>query len=254
MMQLTKVDYIYPSGQRALQNIDLRLDQMGCIGLIGPSGAGKSTLFSLLLGTMKPTKGNVSMNGEALKYNRSGLHSHFSKVGMVFQNPEDQLVASLVYDEVAYGYRNRGMDLHKEAEVVTMALEAVGLLGYQNRNVHGLSFGEKKRVAIAGQLVMGHRLLLLDEPSAGLDYRATQQMCDVVRGLIAKGQHIVIASHDMDLIYALCSRVLLLTEGKLLADDTAKQVFSQRELLEASGLYQPFAVRQSHCPTCTQGI
>lgn len=250
MMQLSSVSYTYPTGQKALRGIDLDLGKGGCIGLIGPSGAGKSTLFGILLGVVKPTTGLVQLLGEPVKYHRKGRQSHFSKVGMVFQNPEDQLIEAVVFDEVAYGYRNRGMDLHILADVVTMALEAVGLKGYEDRSVHGLSFGEKKRVAIAGQLVMAHPLLLLDEPTAGLDYRASQQMASVLRQLIAKGQQIVIASHDMDFIAALCERVLLISEGQLLADNKTAHIFSQSALLEASGLTQPLAFRQDLCDAC----
>lgn len=244
MMQFEKVSYRYPMGQEALSDLSFDLNDGRCIGLIGPSGAGKSTIFNLLLGTIRPSFGSVNKKYAPISYGRKNQRDHFKDVGLVFQNPEDQLLNPMVFDEVAYGYKNLGTDLHKTELVVKMALEAVKLKGYEKRYVQSLSFGEKKRLSVASILVMSQPLVLLDEPTAGLDPRAVAQMVTLIQELTAKGIRTLIASHDMNFIAAVCDQVFLIDQGQLIIKGCKEKVFSDVSLLENSGLEQPYHYRK----------
>lgn len=224
MMQFDKVSYVYPLGQEALKNVSFDLDQGQCIGLIGPSGAGKSTIFKLLMGIERPSTGLVKYQGVPLQYRRKALVDHFRRVGLIFQNPDDQLLSPLVFDEVAFGYKNLGRDLHKLEHVVTMTLERVQLSGFEKRYVQGLSYGEKKRLALASMLVMDQPLLLLDEPTAGLDPRATQEMVKLVKDLNHQGIRLLIASHDLTFVQAVCDYLLVVNSGHLVYEGALRGI------------------------------
>lgn len=242
MLKLENVTYSYPLGQVALENISLDFGSGSCLGLIGASGAGKSTLLQVMLGLLRPQEGLVSWEKQPLKYQKQTLKHHFQQVGMIFQNPDTQLILNTVFDDVAYGCLNMGMNQAAAKEAVKAALVSVNLCGFEDRSVQHLSFGEKKRVAMAGILAMGHPVILLDEPTAGLDPGVTDQMIILIKDLVAGGKKVLIASHDMDLIYALCDSVSVLKQGQLIKEGSADAVFSDIKSLESAGLKQPWLV------------
>lgn len=242
MLKLEKVTYTYPLGQTALEAVSIDLEKGCCTGLIGGSGAGKSTLLQVMLGLLKPQEGLVKWDDKPLSYKKKALQSHFQQVGMVFQNPDAQLILNTVFEDVAYGCLNMGMSLPEVRFAVKMALESVCLGGFEDRSVQHLSFGEKKRVAMAGILAMGHPVILLDEPTAGLDPAVTDQMIILIKDLVARGKRILIASHDMDLIYALCDSVYVLNSGVMVKKGDAERVFEDVDMLQEAGLKQPWLV------------
>src|SRR2546426_6850429 len=210
MVSVHELSYRYPSGPLALDGVSLALTAGESVGLVGPNGAGKTSLFLCLSGVLPVRAGMVSVAGldPALAAQRRALPG---KLGIVFQNSDDQLFNATVFDDVAFGPLN--LDL-KPAEVrlrVTEALERVGLAGFEQRVPFHLSSGEKRRVALAGILAMRPQILLLDEPSIHLDPRGRRELIRIINGL-----HVtqVIASHDLELILETCSRALVIDHGQ----------------------------------------
>ena len=209
------------------------------VALVGPNGAGKTTLFLCLSGVLTAKGGSVRVAGldPAEPRQRRQLPS---QVGIVFQNSDDQLFHATVFDDVAFGPLNLGLPPDEVRARVAAALASVALTGFEQRVPMHLSGGEKRRVALAGVLAMRPALLLLDEPSAGLDPRGRREFIHLIHQL---GGTRVIASHDLELVLQTCQRVLLLDGGRLMADGPARQVLADGVLMEAHGLEVPFNLR-----------
>jgi cobalt/nickel transport system ATP-binding protein len=205
------------------------------VALIGPNGAGKSTLLLHLNGILR---GNATINIHGLQLADKNLREVRKKVGMVFQDPEDQLFSLNVYDDVAFGPINMGFAQEEVDRRVRQALQKVGMQGYVKRSSHHLSIGEKKRVAIATVLSLDPDILALDEPTNSLDPRGKWSLMELLRSIrVTK----IIASHDLDLVSCLCDRVIILDKGRIVADGTSAQILSDIELLAEHGLTVPSA-------------
>jgi len=171
-MKIIKADnisYSYPDGTQALKNVNFSVETGKIVALLGPNGAGKSTLFLHFNGILRPGSGEIKVNDRPLVYDKKGLMEVRQKVGIVFQNPDDQLFAPTVGEDVAFGPMNMGLDIEEVEKRVEKALEKVDMAGYEKRPPHHLSGGQKKRVAIAGILAMNPEIMVLDEPTSGLD-------------------------------------------------------------------------------------
>lgn len=228
---LDQVAYTYPDGHPALQEVSLWIHAGEKVGLIGPNGAGKSTLLLLLNGLLRPQQGTVRVCG--LEVNERHLPAVRQAVGLVFQDPNDQLFCPTVFEDVAFGPRYQGL---READIhtrVVQALRAVGLEGYEPRASYRLSLGEKKRVAIATVLSMQPDILVLDEPSAGLDPRARRALVGLLQTLHPT---LLVATHDLALVREVCTRVVVLSQGRVVADGAVDAVLSDAALLERHGL------------------
>lgn len=228
---LDQVAYTYPDGHPALQGVSLLIHAGEKVGLIGPNGAGKSTLLLLLNGLLRPQQGTVRVCG--LEVNERHLAAVRQAVGLVFQDPNDQLFCPTVFEDVAFGPRYQGLretDIHTR---VVQALRAVGLEGYELRASYRLSLGEKKRVAIATVLSMQPDILVLDEPSAGLDPRARRALVGLLQTLHPT---LLVATHDLALVREVCTRVVVLSQGRVVADGAVDAVLSDAALLERHGL------------------
>lgn len=223
------LEYRYPDGTLALCGIDLEVFEEETIGLIGPNGAGKTTLILHFNGILRG-KGEVEVMG--LKVNDSSLKLIRSKVGVVFQDPDDQLFMPTVKDDIAFGPMNIGLD--EVERRVREAMFIVGISGLAERVTHHLSLGEKKKVAIAGVLAMRPEILILDEPTANLDPRGRKSVLELFRKVNAKTK--LVASHDLDFVRKTCSRVILMDAGRIVADGPADEILDARELLEEHGL------------------
>ena len=234
ILQVLQVSYRYPDGRLALDSISLAVEPGERVALIGPNGAGKSTLLLHLNGTLRATSGAVRVGGLAVT--ESALGRIRADVGLVFQSPDDQLFSPRVYDDVAFGPLHMGCQPDEVRTRVESALAQVGMSAYAEQNPYHLSIGQKKRVALATVLSMSPRLLVLDEPSAGLDPRARRDLIALLGGMTPA---MLVASHDMRLVEALCRRVVILDEGRLIADGPAETILSDRALLEAHGLEVP---------------
>ncbi len=236
MGEVIKIDHLafrYPDGQEALRDISLVVSSGESVGIIGPNGAGKSTLILHLNGTLQ-SNGLVQVFGMPME--GKNLKSIRSKMGLVFQDPNDQLFSPTVFDDVAFGPINLGLPEGEVRQRVAQALEWVGIAGYEQRSPHHLSLGEKKRIAIATVLSMNPEILVLDEPTSNLDPRSKWSLLELLKGLPMTK---IIAAHDLEIVKALCQRTLLLDEGKVIADGPTESILSDIPLLEAHGLAPP---------------
>lgn len=229
-IEIRGLSFAYPDGTPALSAVDLRVEQGSRVGLIGPNGAGKSTLLLHVDGLLRGA-GDISVLG--LTMTRSDLPRIRQEVGLVFQNPDDQLFMPTVFDEVAYSAVNAGYSEEEIERRVAEALATVGISGLEAKHPVNLSIGQKKRVALASVLVTDNRLLLLDEPSAGLDPAGRRALIELLRSLPST---MLIASHDLDLVGSLCGRVAVMSEGTIVEVGSAAEVLADRPLLERHGL------------------
>ena len=242
MIKTQALEYEYPDGTRALKNINIDLNKGNVIGIIGANGSGKSTLFLNLLGMLKPTGGEVKYRGETLKYNKKSLRQYREKVSIVFQDAEKQIFYSKVYDDVAFALRNLKLEEDEIQRRVNQALSKTKALDLKEKAVHFLSYGQKKRVAMAGVLVMETEIILLDEPTAGLDPYMTRQIKTIVEDL-REEKKLVISSHDMDFIYETCDYIYVLSQGSIIGEGSPKEIFLNTKLIEDSLLEKPWLVK-----------
>ncbi|NLE77769.1 MAG: energy-coupling factor ABC transporter ATP-binding protein [Chloroflexi bacterium] len=236
MIHLSNLFYTYPDGREALHDVHLDVQAGEKLALVGPNGAGKSTLLMHLNGTLRG-RGEVLVAG--LPVSDKTARAVRTCVGLVFQDPDDQLFSPLVLDDVAFGPLHLGLPKQEVYERVTGALAAVGMSGYESYMPHHLSLGERKRIAVATVLAMEPQVLALDEPSAGLDPRARRNLIHLLRSL---PQTMVVASHDMRLVWDLCSRTVILDGGRIAADGPTDELLLDTSLMEAHGLETPWAV------------
>ena len=200
ILETKDLKYNYPDGTEALKGISIQIHEGEMISLIGTNGAGKSTLFLHFNGIIEPTSGTVEIEGEELKYNKKSLLKARSKVGIVFQNPDDQLFAPTVIEDVSFGPMNMGLSEEEVKARSLDALEKVGMADYTKKAPHHLSGGQKKRVAIAGILAMQPRIMVLDEPTSGLDPKGASKIMQLLYDLNREGMTIIISTHDVDLV------------------------------------------------------
>ncbi len=242
MLKTNNLYYEYEDGTKALNNINIDTSKGKVIGIIGANGSGKSTLFLNIMGILKPRKGSIIYNETPIKHNKAYLKEYRKQVNIVFQNPDQQLFYSNVYDDIAFSLRNIGISEDIIKEKVINALEQVGGLDLVDKPVHFLSYGQKKRIAIAGVLVMNSNVLLLDEPTSGLDPYMTKQMKNIINE-ISKDKNIIISSHDMDLIYDICDYIYILSKGSIIGEGKTEIIFSEDKLIEEAKLVKPWLVR-----------
>ena len=243
MFRINNLTYKYDKKVKALDNITMDFEKGDIIGIIGSNGSGKSTLFNNLMGILKPTEGEILYKNNKLKYDKRSLYNLRKEVGIVFQDPEKQIFYSMVYDDLAFALRNIGMDEKSIKIRIDKALEAVNGKEFIDRPVHSLSFGQKKRVAIASVIAMNNDLILLDEPTAGLDSESTKAIVEIIKSVHKKGKKIVITSHDMNLIYDICDYIYVLNRGKIISEGNVEEVFIEEDKIEEAGLELPWLVK-----------
>ena len=240
LLEFEQVGYTYTgSPQPALQGLTLRIPTGKRCALIGQNGCGKTTLFLLANGLYKPQQGMVRWKGKPLQYDRASLMALRQQVGLVFQDPEQQLVASTVEEDISYGLCNLGLPEDEIAQRVTEAIAAFGLTELMDRPVHHLSLGQKKRVSLADVMVMQPELLLLDEPTAYLDRLHTRDLMVKLKQIWAAGTTILMATHDLDLVYSWADWVFVVDRGKLALEGAPQDVFASRDFLEKLHLGVP---------------
>jgi cobalt transport protein ATP-binding subunit len=233
-LEIENLSFSYPDGFQALHNISLAVGMDEKVALVGPNGAGKSTLMLHLNGLLRGQHDCLRVGG--LDVNEQNLGRIRAWVGLVFQNPDDQLFNPRVFDDVAFGPLHMGLPADEVRQRVADALAAVGMEGFGERVSHHLSVGQKKRIALATVLSMAPLILILDEPSAGLDPRARRSLINLLGDM---QRTMLIATHDLHLVRELCPRTVVLDEGRIVADGSTGAILGDQALLEAHGLELP---------------
>lgn len=243
MFKTSNLTYKYEKQNKALNNMNLDFSNGNMIGIIGANGSGKSTLFMNLMGILKPTQGQVFYKGNELTYKKKDLNNLRKEVSIVFQDPDKQIFYSRVYDDVAFSLRNLGIEESEINERVNKALTLVNAIDLIDKPVHFLSYGQKKRVAIASVIAMNNKVVLLDEPTAGLDPESTKAIVEILKNLCKEGIKVVISSHDMDLIYEICDYIYVLSKGSIVIEGNCIDVFKEVETIQTVGLNIPWLVK-----------
>lgn len=239
ILELQDVCFRYPDGSVGLDKCSLSIQRGNRVALLGANGAGKTTLFLHLNGIFKPKSGRVFFNGLPLDYSRQGLHNLRSRIGLVFQNPDSQLFSASVREDVSFGPLNLGLDNETVKNRVEDALNAVGMLSCADKPIHNLSYGQKKRVCIAGVLAMQPEVLILDEPMAGLDVAMQVELTHILERLHTDGMTIIIATHDIDFAYAWANSIAIMVKGGCTAIWDMASVPENLEQLTYHGLGTP---------------
>ncbi|MDA3936170.1 MAG: ATP-binding cassette domain-containing protein [Actinomycetota bacterium] len=240
-IELRDIEYAYPDGTHALNGVNLSIARGERVALLGPNGAGKSTLILHINGIVRASSGSVTINGTVLS--DETVRGIRADVGLVFQDPDDQLFMTTVYDDVAFGPLNMGLNNDEVDRRVHEALHAVGLADSASRPGQHLSFGQKKRVALATVFAMSPALLVLDEPTSNLDPRAKREMVALLEKLDTT---LVVATHDMELAWHLCQRAVVVDGGRVVADGPSDKIMTDEQLLHQHGLELPPSVRATH--------
>jgi cobalt/nickel transport system ATP-binding protein len=239
IVEFKNVSFRYPDGTDALRDISFRITHGEAVGIIGANGAGKSTLLLHMNGSLMPTSGTVNIGD--LYLTRQTRQEIRRKVGIVFQNPDDQLFMPTVYEDVAFGPLNLGMDEAVVRERVEVALNLVNSFELRNKPPHHLSCGQKSAVAIASVMAVEPDILAMDEPAANLDPKSRRLLINLLKTFTHSR---IIASHDLDLILDVCHRCIVIREGMVVADGVSREILSNRALLEANNLELPLSLQR----------
>lgn len=239
MLEAREIAYRYPCGKRALDGLTVAIPRGRKVAVLGANGSGKTTLFLCLNGTLRPRSGTVLLDGTPVSYGRAALGEWRRRVGLVFQDPEDQVVAGTVIQDVAFGPLNLGLS---HAAARQRAVDTMGTLGierFADRPTHELSHGERKLVAIAGVLAMQPEVIILDEPMAGLDPAGSAHVGEVLEHIHQRGTTLVISTHDMDLAYEWADEAVILQNGRTSRQQPVHEVFADADALRAARLRPP---------------
>lgn len=240
ILEALDVSFSYPASQtKALNKLKLRIPEGKKTAICGHNGSGKSTLFLHAIGIHSPSSGQVLWKNEPLTYTRKELKQLRQDVGLVFQDPEQQLILNTPYEDVTYGLRNAAIpepEITRRAEAI---LRTMGLEHIAHKPIHHLSLGQKKRVALAGVLVLEPKLLLLDEPTAYLDRKSEQQLVEELDRIHSRGITIVMATHDMNLAYSWADWILVMDQGQCVMEGTPVEIFKDSKAIHHLGLDRP---------------
>lgn len=242
-LEAKNLHFTYPDGQIAVKGISFVIHHGESVGIIGANGAGKSTLLLLLTGVLFPDKGEILVGDVHLT--KKTLPMIRQRLGLVFQNPDDQLFMTTVYDDVAFGPRNYKLDEKDVENLVSKSLEMVGIPHLKHKAPYKLSEGEKRAAAIAAVLAMQPDVLIMDEPTSALDPKSRRRVMNLLKSF----DHTkIITSHDLDMVLEVCSRVIVIKEGEIAADGAAGEILSNGPLLDNCGLELPLSLQK--CPKC----
>lgn len=240
IFKIENLTHEYSDGTLALDHVSLSFERAERIALLGTNGSGKTTLLNHLNGILKPTSGKILFEGKPLQYDAKSLLELRKRVGFVFQDPNDQLFAPTVKQDVAFGPLNLGYSMEKVKTIVEETLKTVGMSEFAEKPPHFLSLGQKKRIALAGVLAMQPEVIIMDEPTSNLDPRATSEILHLLLQLNKeKGITLMLATHDVDMVPLFATKMYVLNKGKLVSEGTPKESFSDGNLIRQVNLRSP---------------
>ncbi len=239
LLSLQNVVYAYPDEEPALREVSIDIRRGERIAVLGNNGAGKSTFFLICNGILRPQQGRISFAGEEIRYTKKDLTELRKKVGIVFQDADNQIIASTVESEISFGPMNLCLPLREVERLVDEAVEQMDLEAYRQRPPQYLSGGEKKRVSIADILAMRPEIILFDEPTASLDPKNTALLEETLDKLSKRGITLVVSTHDVDFAYRFASRAVVFSRGEIVADAEPDAVFSDASVIREAGLKRP---------------
>ncbi len=250
LLTVNNLFFKYPKTDKGLFDVNMTVYKGECVGVIGPNGAGKSTLLLHLNGLLKPLKGSVIVDGFNT-LNEKDVFKIRRIVGLVFQDPNDQILKNTVEEEVAYGLLHTGLSEEEILKKISEALNAVGLKDYNERVTFQLSYGEKKKLSIASILVTDPEILVLDEPTSNLDPAGVEELVNIIKHLHERGKTIIIATHDMDFAAEMFDRCYLLDEGRIICEGGVETVLTNIPLLREHRLKPPTVTQLfANLPDC----
>lgn len=248
VIEAQDVSYTYEGNEeKALDGLELKIRRGSRVAFMGGNGSGKSTFFLCLNGIRKPDSGRICIDGKPIEYTRKGLLDVRGKVGIVFQEPDNQLFSASVYEEISFGILNLGADEETAREEVDQVIGELEITPFKDRPAHALSGGQKKQVAIADILVMHPEVMILDEPAAALDPAHTRKVHQIVDRLTGKGITVLMATHDIDYAYRWADEIVLMHGGRVLRQGTPEAVCADRAVLREAGLEPPSVLRLWEC-------
>lgn len=248
IVDVQDISYTYEGNEeKALDGMSLKIRRGSRVAFMGANGSGKSTFFLCLNGIYRPDTGRIFIDGKPLRYSRKSLLEVRSKIGIVFQEPDNQLFSAGVYEEISFGIMNMGAEEEDARREVEKVIRELGIEPFQHRPAHALSGGQKKLVAIADILVMNPEIIILDEPSAALDPEHAKKVREIVEGLTARGITVLMATHDIDYAYAWADEIVIMRDGKVLCQGKPEEVCADRSVLEQAGLDMPSVLRLYRC-------
>lgn len=242
-LEISDLTFSYPDGRQVLNSVNLQINKGERVALLGPNGAGKTTLVMHLNGILISDQGIVKVAG--IKVDKENLFEVRKRVGLVFQDPDDQLFMTTVRDDVAFGPSNIGIQGEELNEVVDYALDQVKMKEFADRPPHHLSFGQRRRVAVATVLAMKPDILVLDEPSSNLDPASRRELAEILLNLDVT---IFMVTHDLPYALEICPRAAILNNGKIVADGNTRDLLGDEELMESNRLELPFGMHLDHIP------
>ncbi|NLX50132.1 MAG: ATP-binding cassette domain-containing protein [Methanospirillum sp.] len=246
ILEARDLRYRYPRGDEVVRGISFHIRRGEKIAIVGPNGAGKSTLLMMFNGILRPSSGTMLYDNQPIIYDTKSLRSLRKSVGFVLQNPDQQIVAPTVYQDVGFGPANLGASEEEVKRAVQEALRAVGLEGFEHRPTHQLSGGEKKKVAIAGVLAMEPEVLVFDEPTSSLDPAASAEIMELLDELNDQGTTIIVSTHDIELANLWADRAILMVGGWILQEDVPSVAFGDPDLVRAARLTTPVLLELHH--------
>jgi cobalt/nickel transport system ATP-binding protein len=247
LFDIDQLSHRYADGTIALKNLSLTIEQGKKIALLGHNGAGKSTLFLHLNGTLQPTSGTIRFKGREIVYDRKSLLSLRKQVGIVFQDPDSQLLSASVIQDISFGPQNLGLSKEEVLQKVEWALKQTETEGFKDKPTHFLSLGQKKRVAIAGVLAMDPEVIILDEPTAGLDSYYSKQIMSVLDQIHKQKNTIIISTHDVNLAYQWADEIIVMHDGEIMGQGDPVTIFKQDELISNTHLEKPWIMEVFQC-------
>lgn len=240
ILEAEHLTYGYDEKRHAIEDLSIAFEEGKTTAILGANGAGKSTLFLHLNGILQPEHGEVRFRGQPISYKKAGLRQLRSKVGIVFQNPDDQLFSASVYQDISFGAVNMGLPSEEVHRRVNVVMEQIGITYLKDRPTHSLSFGQKKRVAFAGIMVMQPEVIILDEPTAGLDPVGVSELMHLLQDVCRQqNTTIILSTHDIDVVPIYADVMNVMDQGHVIAHGTPEEIFAQPELLRSHHLRLP---------------